>query len=538
MKLLPTICVLLLSLARIPVCAQTVSEPVNAQVNARIKVEAEKNSRIMNTIHNLSDVYSPRMTGTPQLKAAQEWALKELTGYGLQNAHLEAWDFGFPGWQNERLDARVVSPYKDSLVCEVMAWTPSTKGAVVADAFNLIPPVSPSKEELNTYLASVRANVGGKIVLTGKHTIAPPNFKTSQMRMTDDEAKAIFAPRPSPPSPKAAPVPAVTQLTPIEVSDVIDAFLKENGALIRVYDGREAMGVIRAVVNRTRDVSQYLPTVVMRNEDYGRITRIMADKTPVRLEFNIVNRLFPQGRTQFNAIAEIPGTGKKDELVMLGAHIDSHHLATGATDNAVGCAIMMEAVRILRALDIKPRRTIRIGLWSGEEGGVMGSQAYVRKHFGSAENPLPGFDKLSGYFNLDTGTGRIRGMRVFGPAAAGEILRQILAPFADMGVAGASTYSNRTRPGSDHAAFSVNGVPGIYIDQDPFHYGEFTWHTSLDTYERIHEPDAKQAAVVVASVVYHLAMRDEMLPRFRKENMPPLNYFPTPMPTPNASKRN
>ena len=303
--------------------------------------------------------------------------------------------------------------------------------------------------------------------------------------------------------------------------------MKINGALIRVYDAREPSGVIRAIINRTRDVSQFMPTIILRNEDYGRITRVLADGTPVKLEINITNRLFPEGKIQQNLLAEIVGTDKKDELVMLGAHIDAHHLATGATDNAVGVAIMMEAVRILKTIGVKPRRTIRIGLWSGEEQRVLGSQSYVLEHFGSAENPKADFDKLSAYFNLDTGTGRIRGMRAFGPFETGEVLRQILAPFADLSVVGASTYSNRTAPSSDHAAFSVNGLTGVYIDQDPLEYGEFTWHTNLDTYERISEDDAKQAAIVMASAVYHVAMREEKLPRFSKENMPKLNYFPT-----------
>ncbi|MFN7948796.1 MAG: M20/M25/M40 family metallo-hydrolase [Blastocatellia bacterium] len=508
---------LIFLLAALPAAGQAASEPINATVNAHIRAEAEQHSRLMHTLHMLCDVFSPRLTGTPQLKAAQEWALKELTSYGLQNAHLEAWDFGQPGWQNEILEARVIAPYKDALVCEAMAWTPSTRGIVRAAAFHLVPPVAPTQAELEAYLASVRAAVKNKIVLTGPHTIAPVNFRPAPLRLSDDEAKAIYAPRP-PSSTTATTAP--DKLTPLEISDAIDRFLKANDALLRVHDAREPHGVIRAVINRSRDITQFIPTVVMRNEDYGRITRILADGVAVELEFNIVNRLFPEGRTQYNAIAEIPGTDKKDELVMLGAHIDSHHLATGATDDAVGCAVMMEAVRILQALNLKPRRTIRIALWSGEEQRVMGSQAYVKEHFGSAENPKPAFDRLSGYFNLDTGTGRIRGMRVFGPAEAGDVLRQILAPFADADVVGAGTYSNRTAPGSDHAAFSVNGLPGIYVDQDPLEYGAVTWHTSLDTYERIHEPDAKQAAMVMASAVWHLAMREERLPRFSKEQMP------------------
>lgn len=512
---------LVVTLVGLPLLAQT--EKIDDAVNLKIRQEALKNSSVMNTVHKLTDVYGSRLTGTPGLKASQAWALTELKKYGLENVRLEDWDFHFPGWANERLESHVIAPFKEPLICEVMAWTPSTNGAVRADAYQMTPPDAPTEEELNKYLAGVKTSVKGKIVLTGRHNLPTINFKPSPLRLSDEEAKAIYAPRPAG-TPRPIANPTVKKLSALEVSDAVDKFLKANGALIRVYDAREPYGVIRAVINRTREASDYLPTIVMRNEDYGRITRVMADGIAVKLEFNIVNRLFPEGATQQNLFADIAGSDKKQELVMLGAHIDSHHLATGATDNAAGVAVMMEAMRILKVIGITPRRTIRIALWSGEEQGVLGSQLYVLKTFGSAEKPLPDFDKLQAYFNLDTGTGKIRGMRVFGPAESGEVLRQILVPFADLGVAGAGTYSNRTRPGSDHAAFSVNGLPGVYIDQDPIEYGPFTWHTGLDTYERVIEEDTKQAAMVIASAVYHLAMREERFPRFTKENMPPLNY--------------
>jgi carboxypeptidase Q len=259
---------------------------------------------------------------------------------------------------------------------------------------------------------------------------------------------------------------------------------------------------------------------VMRNEDYGRIARLLASGHDVELEFDIVNRMHEEGRTQYNAIAEIPGTDLAHEVVMLGAHLDAWHAGTGATDNAIGSAVMMEVARILVAAGVQPRRTIRVALWSGEEQGLLGSQAYVREHFGMAEEPKPAHASFAGYFNLDNGTGRVRAMTVFGPPAAGEILRDALAPFRDLGVLGATTTRSRARASSDHSSFNAAGLPGIQIIQDPMQYASHTWHTNLDTYERVVEGDAIAAAITIAGAVYHLAMRDDQLPRFTADEMP------------------
>ena len=239
------------------------------------------------------------------------------------------------------------------------------------------------------------------------------------------------------------------------------------------------------------------------------------------LEFNIVNRVYPEGATSYNTIGEIRGTDKADEVIMLGGHLDSWHAATGATDNAIGCTIMMEAARILKTLGVKPRRTIRVALWSGEEQGLLGSQAYVKEHFGSFEDPKPGYEKFGGYFNIDSGTGRVRGAGVFGPPEAANILREILEPFKDDGVVGAVASRSRRLGGSDNTSFNQAGLPGIGMGQDPIEYGTHTWHTNLDTYERILEDDVKKDAMVVAWAVYQLAMRDDLLPRFSKSDMPP-----------------
>jgi carboxypeptidase Q len=259
----------------------------------------------------------------------------------------------------------------------------------------------------------------------------------------------------------------------------------------------------------------------MRNEDYGRIARILANGTPVELEATIVNKHYPEGKTSYNAVAEIAGSDKKNEVVMAGGHLDSWHSASGATDNAAGCTIMMEAARILTALKVQPRRTIRIALWGGEEQGLLGSQAYVKAHFGSAEDPLPAYAGFNGYLNIDSGTGRLRGASVFGPPGTAAVLREIRAPYKDLKIFGATETASRATGGTDSTSFNNAGLPGIGFGQDPIEYNSHTWHTNLDTYERIVEADVKKSAVIVASALYHVAMRDEMLPRFAPDKMPP-----------------
>jgi carboxypeptidase Q len=531
---------LIVSLLVLPVLAQSQSDK---DLLERIRKEEATNSQIMKTMHMFTDVYGPRLTGSPNHKAAAEWAVKQMTAWGLQNAHLEPWDFGHVGWLNERFTGHIISPVKDVLTCEVLAWTPSTRGVVRANAYQLILPERPNQEQLTAFFEARKVQVRGKIVLIGKHTIVPVNLNPPPKRTTDQQAEERYGPNARPfafpsPSPTPTPVPGAPKpLTPRQIDEQLDAFLKANGALVRVNDAGREHGQIRAFNNRTFDVAKVVPTVVMRNEDFGRITRILADGTPVTLEFNIVNRVYPEGKTSFNTIAEIPGTDRADEVIMLGGHLDSWHAATGATDNAIGCAIMMEAARILKTLGVRPRRTIRVALWSGEEQGLLGSQAYVKEHFGSAETPKPGYEKFGGYFNIDSGTGRVRGAGVFGPPDAANILRKILEPFKGDGVAGAVPSRTRALGGSDNTSFSNAGLPGIGMGQDTIEYGTHTWHTNLDTYERILEDDVKKDAVIVAWSVYQLAMRDDLLPRFTKESMPPrpaATPEPSPAPKPPA----
>jgi carboxypeptidase Q len=561
-------------------------ERIDYEINARIRKEGRDHSQIMRTVHVLTDVYGPRLTGSPNHKAAAEWVIKQMTEWGFENAHLEPWDFGHPGWANERASGFIVSPVKDSLVLEVLAWTPGTKGTVTARAVQITPPACPTpgaasvsstrsertegpartegtpraegaarpdgpkcptQEELTKYFDGVRAEVKGKMVLVGRHTAVPVSFNPPSLRRDDESVRAqlenpalAYQPPRSSEAASAADGGPV-RLTGVQIAEQLDAFLLASGAIVRVNDAGRDHGQIRAFNNRSFDPAKVVPTVIVRNEDYGRISRLLADKTPVELEFNIVNHVYPEGKTSYNVVAEIKGTDKADEVVMLGGHLDSWHAATGATDNAVGCAVMMEAARILKTIGVKPRRTIRVALWSGEEQGLLGSKAYVKEHYGTAEAPKAEFEKFNGYFNVDSGTGRIRSASIFGPSAAAAVLREAFAPFEDFGMLGAGATRSRRSGGTDSTSFNEAGLPGIGLGQDPIQYQSYTWHTNLDTYERIVEDDVKRSAMAIAAAVYHVAMRDDMLPRFTKDQMPASSAPTRPVPaapttSPSASR--
>ncbi len=536
-KARPLAVVLLVALiTSIPLCAQSAVDP---DINQKIRQEENEHSQIMHSMHFIADIYGPRLTGSPNHKAAADWAIKQMQAWGFENAHLEPWDFGHPGWDNERASGYILSPIKDQLTFKVLAWTAGTNGTVTGTVFQLISPDKPQQAQLTAYLDSIKGQVKGKVVMVGKAEVVAVVIDVPARRLDDKAAATRYDPknpnaggggRPGGGVPPNNDPPGT--LTGAQINEQIDQFLVANGALVRANDARMGNGRIRAFNNRTFDPAKTVPTVVLRNEDYGRIARILADGTPVTLEFNIVNKFYPEGKTSYNTIAEIPGTDKKDEVIMLGGHLDSWHSATGATDNGIGCAIMMEAARILKALGVKPRRTIRVALWSGEEEGLLGSKAYVKEHFGTAEDPKPEFFKLDAYFNVDSGTGRIRGAGVFGPPEDADILRQILTSFADLGIAGAISTKGRRAGGTDSSSFAEAGLPGIGLGQDPIEYFTDTWHTNLDTYERIIEDDVKRDAIIVAAAIYQLAMRDEMLPRFSKADMPPKPAEPAATPAP------
>jgi carboxypeptidase Q len=540
-------------------------EKVDQATDARFRSEELEKSQIMHTLHMLTDRYGPRVTGTPNHEAAAKWVVKQLTDWGFKNARLEPWDFGHPGWSNERASAFIVSPVQENLKFEVLAWTPSTKGTVTASAIQLVPPqgpppppapestdaaaaggrgrggrgggggrggaaarLGPAKAEMDEWVKANQSKVKGKVVLIGKAAVIPVNFDPPAKRRDDEQVKAQYDPN----NPNAGrgrggfgggrggATPDPDRLTPVQVQEHIDAMLVAGGAAVRLNDAARGDGIIVAQQHRAYDPTKTVPTLILRNDDFGRVERLLADGEDVKMEFHIVNHVYPEGKTSYNVVGEIPGTDKADEIVMLGGHLDSWHAATGATDNAIGSAIMMEAARLIQSLGLKPRRTVRVALWSGEEEGLLGSLAYVKQHFGTAENPKPEFAKLDCYFNVDTGTGRLRGAGIFGPPESAALLRPVLAQYTDWGVFGVSTTNSRATGGTDSTSFNNAGLPGVGFSQDPIEYNTLTHHTNLDTYERIIPDDVHKAAAIVAAAVWHVANRDDMVPRFPKETMP------------------
>ena len=524
-------------------------ERVDETTDAKMRSEELEHSKIMHTLHMLTDRYGPRVTGTPNHEMAAKWAVSEMTSWGMKNGHLEKWEFGHPGWLNESATANIIAPVHENLKFEVLAWTPSTQGKVTGSAVQLVPPqgplppastdaapafpgggrggpqrLGPTKDEMEKWLADNKDKVRGKVVLVGKAAVIPVNFDPPAKRRPDDQVKAQYegsgGGRGGRGGGRGGATPDPNRLTAVQVGEKIDAMLLDGGAVVRINDAARGEGIIVAQQHRAYDPTKTVPTIILRNDDYGRVERLLEDGEDVKLQFDIVNHVYPEGKTSYNAIAEIPGSEKPDEVVMLGGHLDSWHGGTGATDNAIGCSIMMEAARLIETSGVKPKRTIRVALWSGEEEGLLGSIAYVKEHFGQAENPKPEWFKLDAYFNVDTGTGRIRGASIFGPPEAAATLRPALAQFADWGVGGISVTNSRMTGGTDSTSFNNAGLPGVGFQQDPIEYNSMTHHTNLDTYERIIPDDVKKAATIVAAAVLHLANRDGMVPRFKKEDMP------------------
>lgn len=500
-------------------------EPIHTDLNRRLREEGLQKSQVMALASELVDGFGPRLMGSPASVASADWMVARMKGWGLE-AWTERFDFGHPGWTHSWCTAHVVAPYQDPLTVEVVAWTPATKGLVKGEAFALTLPVEPTAAELDNLFTGLKGRLKGRMVLVGPHEVVPPTLTPRPLRLD----AATLAERLNPlkePQPRNFDRPRPKRegaLEPREISRRLDAFLVAEGAAVRIDDARLPNGQIRAFNNRTYDVKQAVPTVVMRSEDFGRMWRQMAAGKAVTLAFDIRTELHPQHRDGLNVVAELKGSEKPEEVIILGAHRDSWHTATGATDNGGNCVVMMEALRLLKTAGVTPRRTIRVVLFDGEELGLLGSTAYVKAHYGMPDAPKPAGDQVVAMFNMDAGTGQMRGLSLFGPREAALVLHDVLAPWQDLGVVSASWH--RSRPAKpDHAditVFSHRGIPAIGPTQDPMEYFNYTWHTTLDTYERLVPEDMKRNATLVASLAFHLADRKERLPRFEGATLPPL----------------
>lgn len=481
--------------------AQVVQERVDLSVVRRIRDEGLNRSKVGELAGYLTDVIGPRLTGSSSMRRANEWTAEQFKTWGLVNVTVEPWGLFGRGWERVAFGGRILEPFVWPLQGSPLAWSGSTRGTVAG-------PVVYFDARDTIDLAKYRGKLRGAFVMRDTLVPVAPEFDPLPLRTPLDrllDTTPQQAQQFTPPTPEQQ----ARQRAQAALNRRLYDFLRaERPAAVLTYSSRQ-YGIIRpgagpyAVAVRFDTIPDPLPAIQLSQEQYFQIFRNVRRGVPVRLEANVQNRWLAQDPKAYNTLAEIPGSDLKDQVVMLGAHLDSWFGGTGATDNGAGSIVMMEAVRILKTLNLQPRRTIRIALWSGEEQGLLGSRNWVENH--KAE-----LDRISAYVNVDNGTGRIRGIWNQSNDAVVPIFEQILFPFRDLGVV---AVRRGNTGGTDHLSFDRAGVPGFNFIQDPIEYGTRTHHTDADTFERLVLDDLKQAATVVAYTVYHLAMRDEMMPR-------------------------
>jgi carboxypeptidase Q len=531
----------------------------------RIREEGLYHSHIMEYASALTDDIGPRLTGSPNMAKANAWTRDQFTAMGCANAHLESWgEFGM-GWQQLNTWVRMTAPDTAVFIAQAAPWSPATNGPTNGSAIWLD---VKSEKDLDQY----KGKLAGKIVLVGDMrevgNIDLPLFtRYDEKELKDLEAYPLTNPD--------ADFDKFVQeyLARITLRGKIGKFAADEHAAAILVPSRDSGrhggsgGTIFDDSGQGLDWFAYkrehvapLPIVVTAIENYGRVYRLLKANVPVNIELNVDTKFTGDHEQGYDTVAEIPGTDPqlKDEIVMVGGHLDSWAAGTGATDNGAGSLVAMEVMRILNALGAKPRRTIRVALWSGEEEGLFGSYGYVKQHFGSfplsdtpEQRQMPDFMRkpagpltvkpeqklVSAYFNVDNGGGRIRGVYLQGNAAIAPIFAQWLAPLKDLGV---TTLTMRNTGGTDHLSFDAVGIPGFQFIQDELDYETRTHHSNMDTYERLLPEDMKQAAVVEAIFVYNAAMRDQMLPRKplphpeleEKRNTPLPNVMPGAIPPP------
>lgn len=498
---------------------------------AKIKDEGMNRSQAMTVMHYLTDVIGARLTNSPSQRRANRWTKEQFEKWGLKNSAIDPWgEFG-RGWELKRFSASVQTPEEYmTFRAYPKAWSPSTNGVITGEVFFI-----DATDEAG--LEKYKGKLKGAIVLTAPARPIKLGFEPSASRVSDESLAGMENPKPQPPQ----------QFTPTEQMIAAQrfnarkaSFYAEEGVAVLVEPSSTDAGTIRVMgaslpptANAggnlmmgmrvySKDAPPAIPQLVAEVEQYNRLFRLAKQNVPMKMTIDIDAKFYDDDLQGYNTIAEIPGTDLKDEIVMIGGHLDSWHSGTGATDNGAGVTVVMEAMRILQASGLKPRRTIRVALWTGEEQGLLGSRGYVAKNFASFEegaptaggqrklNKKPAYDKFAAYYNLDNGTGQIRGINMQGNEPLRPIFREWLTPFKEYN---ASTVSINSVGGTDHLAFDAVGLPGFQFIQDQIEYFTRTWHTTQDVADRMLEEDLKRSAIIMATFAYNSAMSDEKLPR-------------------------
>lgn len=484
------------------------------KINKIIRKHGLEHSKVMETAFYLTDVYGPRLTGSPMLDKATKWTQEQLSTWGLQNVHTEAWGPFGRGWELQHFELHAIEPSYFPIIGYPKVWSPSTKSVLTGEVVYF---KANTVEELTKY----KGKLSGKFVLMDTIRIVKPGFEASARRYSDSALLELAnAPKPTPRTLRNF------GFGDSEFSKAMRKMLYEEKPLATIDrnfkgdDGTVFITGAQAKEGSARDEgAEVLPQLTIAVEQYNRILRLHQKGIPVKLSLNMKTAYTNPDKTEHNVIAEIPGTDLKDEVVMFGAHLDSWHSATGATDNAAGSAVMMEAARILfetiKESGIQSRRTLRLALWTGEEQGLLGSMGYVGQHFAelkgrTVQSVKPEQTKISAYYNLDNGTGKIRGVYLQDNEAVRTIFRSWLEPFKDLQ---ASTLTIANTGGTDHQSFDAAGIPGFQFIQDPIEYSTRTHHSNIDTWDHLIESDLKQAATIIASFVWHTAQREGLLPR-------------------------
>jgi hypothetical protein len=519
----------------LPLSAQ-IGEKVDYDAVMRIKDEGfGSSSRVMEFASWLTDVHGPRLTNSPQFRAAGQYVVKQMTGLGFANVKLEPWGPFGRGWSNEYTHVRVVAPYTTTLLAFSKAWTPGTNGPVKGEA-------TLATLEKDEDLTKHKGQLKGKFVLLQPAGEVKPLFDAPGRRYDEGDLEKLTRETPTrggmrgggrPPQP-GQPGPFGNMAAQMEFRRKRTAFLVAEGVAGTIVPSTCPRGDSGSVCvaafspgEGSRDPKEPTPLVqiVLASEHYGRLVRTLEKKLPVTIEADVRNTFHDDDQMSFNVVADLPGTDKADEVVMVGAHLDSWHTGTGATDNGASSAVVMEALRILKAAGLKPRRTIRMALWGGEEQGLLGSRAYVKDHFADRETMTlkPDHGKLAAYFNMDNGGGAFRGIYLQNNDAAASVIAAWMEPFRGLGM---TTLAPGPTSGTDHLSFDAVGLPGFQFIQDPLEYSTRTHHTNQDVYERLIPDDLKQNAVIIAAFAYHAAMRDERLPRKPLPKASPMPRIP------------